>query len=209
MVISPTQIAFVPGRLITNNVLVAYETLHTMHGRRSGRRGSLPLKLDISKAYDHVKWPFLKDIMSRLGLPESWIDRVMTCVTSPTFSVRINGKAYGNVRPSRGIRQGGPSSPYLFLLCAEGFSSLLAKAEEDRQIHGVAICKRAPNISYLLFTGDSLLFCWATQEEVQAITKVLQTYAASSGQCINFEKSSVNFSSNTDVDQRARIKMAL
>ena len=97
MVISPIQIAFVPGHLITNNVLVAYETLHTMHGRRSGRRGSLALKLDISKAYDHVEWPFLKGIMSRLGLPESWIDRVMTCVTSPTFSVCINGKAYGNV----------------------------------------------------------------------------------------------------------------
>ena len=111
--------------------------------------------------------------MSRLGLPEAWIDRVMTCVTSPTFSIRINGKAYGNIKPSRGIRQGDPLSPYLFLLCAEGFSSLLAKAEEDRQIHGVSICKRAPNLSHLLFADDSLLFCRATQEEVQTITEVL------------------------------------
>ena len=154
MVISPTQIAFVPDHLITDNTLVAYETLHTMHGRRSGKRGSLALNLDISKAYDHVEWPFLKGIMSRLGLPESGIDKVMTCVTSPTFSVCIHGKAYGNVRPSRGIRQGDPLSPYLFLLCAKGFSSLLAKAEEDRWIHGVAICKRAPNISHLLFVDD-------------------------------------------------------
>ena len=61
--------------------------------------------------------------MSRLGLPEAWIDRVMTCVTSPTFSIRINGKAYGNIKPSRGIQQGDPLAPYLFLLCAEGFSS--------------------------------------------------------------------------------------
>ena len=97
MVISPTQIAFVPGHLITDNVLVVYETLHTIHGRRSGRRGSLALKLDINKTYDHVEWPFLMGIMSRLGLPESWIDRVMTCVTSPTFFVCINGKAYGTV----------------------------------------------------------------------------------------------------------------
>ena len=103
LLISPTQSAFVPGHLITDNVLVAYETLHTMHGRRSGRRGSLALKLDINKAYDRVEWPFLKGIMSRLGLPKAWIDRVMTCVTSPTFFICINGKAYGNIKPSRGI----------------------------------------------------------------------------------------------------------
>ena len=63
----------------------------------------MAMKLDISKAYDRVKWPFLKGIMLRLGLPEVWIDRVMTCMTAPTFSVRINGKAYGNITPFRGI----------------------------------------------------------------------------------------------------------
>ena len=67
--------------------------------------------------------------MARLSLPNVWIDRVMKCVTTPTFLVRINGKAYGNITPYKGIRQGGPLSPYLFLLCAKGFSSLLAKAK--------------------------------------------------------------------------------
>ena len=93
--------------------------------------------------------------------------------------------------------------------CVEGFSSLLAKVEEDRQIYGVSICRKAPNLSQLLFADDSLLFCRATWEEVQAITEVLQTYAAASGQCINFEKSSVYFSTNTDGVQRERIRMAL
>ena len=81
----------------------------------------MAMKLNISKAYDRVEWPFLKCIMTRLGLPEVWIDRVMTCVTTPSFLVRINGKAYGNITPYRGIRQGDPLSPYLFLLCVEGF----------------------------------------------------------------------------------------
>ena len=147
-------------------MLVAYETLHAMHSMRSGRRGSLALKLDISKAYDRVEQDFLKGIMKKLGLLERWIDRVMSCVTSTSFSVCINVKAFGNIRPFGGLRQGDPLSPYLFLLCAEGFSSMLAKAQDGGRLHRVSICRRAPCISHLLFADDLLLFYRANQEEV-------------------------------------------
>ena len=83
----------------------------------------------------------------------------MSCVTTPSFSVRINGKAYGNILPSKGLRQGDPLSPYLFILCAEGFTSLLTKAEGEGKLHGVSICRRAPSVSHLLFADDSLFFC--------------------------------------------------
>lgn len=165
------------------------------------------MKLDVSKAYDRVEWPFLQSIMQKLGFPKKWIDRVMSCVTTSSFSILINGKSYGNMLPSRGIQQGDPISPYLFLLCVEGFTSLLA--ENKASIHGVSICRRAPNVSNLLFVDDSLLFRRATKNEVETILEILQTYANASGQCINLEKFSVYFSSNTSVDQKQDIQRIL
>ena len=127
--IAPTQSAFVPGRLITDNMLVAYETLHAMHIRKKRKKGALALKLDVSKAYDRVEWSFLKGMMIKLRFPKVWVDKVMSYVFTPSFSVRIYDKAYGNITPSRGIRQGDHLSPYLFLICAEGSTLLLAKAK--------------------------------------------------------------------------------
>ena len=196
-IISPTQSAFVLDRLITDNVLVAYETIHTMHVRKKGKKGSMALKLDISKVHDRVEWPFLPKIMEKRGFLTRGIERVMNCVTAPTFSILANGKPHGMIHPSRGIRQEDPLSPYLFLLYAEGFTALLAKAELEGRIRGVSICRGAPKVTNLLFADDSLLFCQATPKEGEVVAEILQTYERASGQSINLEKSSAFFSNNT------------
>ena len=143
--------------------------------------------------------------MEKMGFPVVRIERVMSCVTTPSFSILMNGKSYGMIHPSRGIRQGDPLSPYLFLLCAKGFIALLAKAQLEGRIKGVSICGGAPKVTNLMFADDLLLFCQATQAEGETIAKILQTYARDSGQSINLEKSSAYFSSNTLDNQKQQI----
>ena len=111
--------------------------------------------------------------MEKMGFLVTWIKRVISCVTTPSFSILVNGKAYGMIHPFRGIREGVPLSPYLLLLCAEGFTALLAQEKSKGRIKGVSIYRGAPKVTNLMFADDSLLFCQATEEEGETIAEIL------------------------------------
>ena len=127
----------------------------------------------------------------------------MHCITSVSYSILVNGAAYGNITPMRDLRQGDPISPYIFLLYADGFSSLIHDVAKNLKISGVSICKGCPKITHLFFANDSILFCKANSQEFQNLVKILQLYEAASGQKINADKSSVFFSSNTPDERRS------
>ncbi|KAK6164048.1 hypothetical protein DH2020_000912 [Rehmannia glutinosa] len=197
-----TQSAFVPGRLITDNALLAFKIFHSMKHNQAKNKGSFALKLDMSKAYDRVEWKFLKHAMLKLSIDDRFVNLIMRCVESVSFSILINGQQGDTFYPSRGLRQGDPLSPYLFLFCAEAFSALIRKAELNGNLHGVRICRWAPSISHLFFADDSIIFGRATIQEIEKTREIIKCYEGASGQRISMEKSEISFSKGIDISKR-------
>ena len=205
-VISESQSAFVPGRQITNNVIVAFEIMHSIDQRRKGKQGLMAIKLNMSKAYDRVEWGYLEAVMRRMGFQERWIELILMCVTTVSYFVLISGEPKGKIKPSRGLRQGDPISLYLFLLCSKGLSAMLKRKEREGNIKGVSVCRGAPQLSHLLFVDDSIIFCRARIDVGLRVMKVLSDYEHESGQKLNMEKTSLFFSRNTNNDMKEAIK---
>jgi hypothetical protein len=195
-IISPLQSAFVPNRNIQDNTILAHELLNSFKNKK-GRGGLMILKLDMEKAFDRMEWSFLLAIMGKLGFHPSWVNWIRICITSPSFSILLNGSPFGLVFPARGLRQGDPLSPFLFILGSEVFSRLLSKAEAAGSLKGMKIARHCSAISHLLFADDLLIFGRACNSEASCIKDCVEKYTRWSGQAINANKSSIHFSRNT------------
>ncbi|KAK2644593.1 hypothetical protein Ddye_019788 [Dipteronia dyeriana] len=163
-VISETQCAFIPGRLISDNTIIEFECIHRLK-RRKRKRGSMAIKLDISKAYDRVEWNFLEGMMVKLGFSEKWINLVMRCISSVTYSVSINGKVCRTIKPTKGLDRGDPLSPF--------FISSVCRAQNRGDISSFRCSRGDPMISHLFFTDNSLIFTKANEDNCIVIKTIL------------------------------------
>ena len=149
-IIMEHQSAFTKNRLIYDNILVAFESLHSMNNMNSGKMGYMAIKLDMSKAYNRVEWGYLENEMRKMGFNERWVRLIKACVKSVTYSILINGKPQGFIQPTRGICQGDPLSPFLFLLCTEGLYGLIQQASISGEIKGFPLPERPSTNTFIV-----------------------------------------------------------
>ncbi|VVA18748.1 PREDICTED: reverse mRNAase [Prunus dulcis] len=204
--ISPNQNAFVANRVIQDNISIAHEAYHHLKLKTRGSRHELGLKVDMNKAYDRVEWDFLEALLCKLGFRDHWVRLIMACVSSVSFSVLINGKPGPTFRPSRGLRQGDPLSPYLFLLVSDVFSKNLSKCISGGWIKGIKMAQRSPVLSTTSFLQMTpFFFLRADVTNCRRFMHLLNRYCAASGQLVNHEKSCLYFSSNTPAELKTTI----
>jgi len=124
--ISPLQSAFIPGRSIHDSILLTHEIIYK-YKRTTGKSAWVVLKLDMEKIYDRIERDFIHNYLKVFGFHDIWIKWIMECITSVSYSLLINNEPTGFIKPSRGIRQGDPLSPYIFIMCMELLANNLIK----------------------------------------------------------------------------------
>lgn len=129
--------------------------------------------------------------MEKIGFSIDWINLIMRCITLITYSVCLNGNKGPSFRSIRGLRQGNPLSPFIFLICSEGLSSLMRLVLQEGRLKRVKVSQHGPIIFYLLFVDDSILFGEASIKGVWILKELLQEYELNFGQCIKFENSTI------------------
>lgn len=207
--ISENQTAFVPGRAISDNVLITHELLHTLQKSQATKRCSMAIKTDMTKAYDRLEWDFIREVLQQMGFDEKWISWVMQSVTTVTYSFLINGQPRGSVTPQRGLRQGDPLSPFLFIICSSVLSGLCQNAQDSGTLRGLQISRTGPAVNHLLFADDTMLFARTDERSCSTLYRIITDYEEASGQLINKEKSSITFSPKTSQEIRNRVKTQL
>jgi hypothetical protein len=166
--------------------------------RRSKRKkGYVAFKLDLEKAFDNVNWDFLKSCLHDFGFPDITIKLIMHCVSSPTYSILWNGNKMPPFKPTHGLRQGDPLSPYLFIMCMEKLSVAINETVIQGSWEPIHITNGGPQISHLLFADDVLLFTKAKSSQFRFITSLFDRFSRASGLKINISKSRAYYSSGT------------
>ena len=169
----------------------------------------MAIKMDMSKAYDRIERNFIEALLHKMGFDPRWIKLMRECIFSVQYRILLNGQPRGLIIPQRGLRQGDPLSPYLFIMCTEALIVSIKKAERLKQLTGMKVARACPAIPHLLFADDSLFFCQAKKEECQTILRILKEYKIVSGQQINFQKSSIQSGHKIEESSRQEWRDAL
>jgi len=186
--IGENQTAFVHGRQILDGVLVANEVVSWM---KKKKKPGILLKMDFHKAYDTVNWDALDSVMEVMGFGLKWRRWISQCLSTASVSLIINGSPSKPFKMERGIRQGDPLSPFLFLLMAEVLNKMVQRTISLGLLRGISVGTDDLQISHIQFADDTLVFCEAEEQYVRVIKGLFLTYQAFAGLCVNYKKSTL------------------
>lgn len=154
-------------------------------------------KADMEKAFDQMEWDLIVLALENFGFPPIFIKCIYSCLSSASFSILLNGSGFGNFHASRGLRQGDPLSPFLYIIGSEILSRLLLRDENRGNLEGIKLGSLGPSFSHLLFADDILIFGKATIHKARVIHRCLSLYFLWFEQSINQSKFFILFSKNT------------
>eukprot|EP00253_Pinus_taeda_P035653 PITA_35653 len=189
-IISEEQLGYVEDRKILDNILLAQEIIHSLHSRKEA---GMLMQLDLSKAYDKVSRKYLEVVLNAFGFCRTWIKWIMALIKSPRYSILVNGAPSTPFAPSRGIRQGDPLSPFLFIILLEGLSRTIAKKKAEGKIKGLQPIRSLPATTHQQFVDDTMLHGTPTVREAVAYRDTLDLFSQAFGMEINFSKSTIFF----------------
>ncbi|XP_042964017.1 uncharacterized protein LOC122298309 [Carya illinoinensis] len=201
--ISQEQGAFIPGRSIFENISLTQEMVHSINKTIYG--GNVLVKLDMSKAYDRVNWRFLIHVLGVFGFSSQFCDLINLCISSPWYSIMLNGTSLGFFKGERGLRQGDPLSPYLFVIMQEVLSRLLKKAFVNGNIGRFSQARGTPLISHLMYADDIVIFTNGGKKSMRGLMEVLNLYENWTGQVLNKNKSAILFSNKISNTRKSSI----
>ncbi|CAH9148298.1 unnamed protein product [Cuscuta epithymum] len=186
--INQAQGAFVDGRLMFDNIFLAQELVRGYNRKRISPR--CMIMVDLRKAYDTISWDFLADVLKGLGYPTRFVGWIMECVSTASFSVSLNGVMHGFFKGKRGIRQGDPMSPLLFVVCLEYFSRLLTIRAETSRFNYHPLCASL-GITHLAYADDLMLFSRGDKYSIEILVNTLKEFGDVSGLRVNHTKSNI------------------
>ncbi|XP_070003073.1 uncharacterized protein [Nicotiana sylvestris] len=205
ILISEEQSGFVKGRNIVENILLTKEIVTNIKLRTKAGPNVI-LKLDMTKAYDRLSWLFLTKVLRKMGFTERLIGIVFGLVSNNWYSILINGQAHGFFKSSRGVKQGDPVSPTLFILAAEALSRGLNALHTNLYFCGFGMPKLSPKINHLAYAYDMIIFSSSDETSLMLIIQVLNAYEVASGQLVNKTKSAVYLHYLTDMEVVSKVE---
>jgi len=202
--IDSRQSAFLEGRGLLDSVLVANEVLEEV--KRRNKRCAY-FKVDYKKAYDSVSWEFLYYILGRLGFCGRWIRWIKSCLESSSVSMLINGSPTLEFCPKRGLHQGDPLAPFLFLIVGERLAGVVRKAVEKNLVESLEVGVKKVKVNMLQYADDTMFLCEANIKKVRNLKVILHCFELASGLKVNFSKSRIGGVGvdHTEIQQYAAI----